>query len=94
MTVVDRPTAADLLVRTEPADAVDPIALYAAAVEAGVEAAIWLRPSEGFALVGVGRAWATEPEGPERFVFDTIVDGQAWRVGSPGAEMYYRFFTE
>ena len=34
------------------------------------------------------------PEGPERFVFDTIVDGQAWRVGSPGGEMYYRFFTE
>ena len=35
-----------------------------------------------------------QPEGPERFVFDTIVDGQAWRVGSPGGEMYYRFFTE
>ena len=34
------------------------------------------------------------PEGPERFVFDTTVDGQAWRVGSPGGEMYYRFFTE
>lgn len=34
-----------------------------------------------------------EPEGPERFVFDTIVDGQAWRVSSPGSETYYRFFT-
>jgi hypothetical protein len=34
-----------------------------------------------------------EPEGPERFVFDTIVDGQALRVGSPGSETYYRFFT-
>ena len=74
MTVVDRATAADRLVRTEPADAVDPIALYAAAVEAGVEAAIWLRPSEGFALIGVGRAWATEPEGPERFA----TAGAAW----------------
>ncbi|MFT4037432.1 MAG: serine hydrolase domain-containing protein [Thermomicrobiales bacterium] len=35
-----------------------------------------------------------EPEGPERFIFDTIVDGQALRAGSPGSEMYYRFFTE
>jgi D-alanyl-D-alanine carboxypeptidase len=34
-----------------------------------------------------------EPEGPERFVFDTIVDGQALRAGSPGSETYYRFFT-
>lgn len=35
-----------------------------------------------------------EPEGPERFSFDTIVDGQALRAGSPGSEMYYRFFTD
>lgn len=34
-----------------------------------------------------------DPEGPERFVFDTIVDGQALRVSSPGSETYYRFFT-
>jgi hypothetical protein len=34
-----------------------------------------------------------DPEGPERFVFDTIVSGQALRVGSPGSETYYRFFT-
>lgn len=34
-----------------------------------------------------------EPEGPERFVFDTILDGQALRVSSPGSETYYRFFT-
>ncbi len=43
---------------------------------------------------GEGFVVDAEPEGPERFVFDTIVDGQAWRVGSPGGEMYYRFFTE
>ena len=43
---------------------------------------------------GEGFIVDSEPEGPERFVFDTIVDGQAWRVGSPGGEMYYRFFTE
>ena len=36
-------------------------------VEAGQEATLWLRPSEGFALVGIGRAWSIEPAGPERF---------------------------
>ena len=34
-----------------------------------------------------------EPEGPEFFVFDTVVDGQALRVRSPGGETFYRFFT-
>lgn len=78
MTIVDRATtdrAADatsvtpaaLAVHSERWDRLDPIALYAAAVELGLEAALWLRPSEGFALVGVGRAWATEPGGPDRF---------------------------
>ena len=43
---------------------------------------------------GDGFVIDSEPEGPERFLFDTVVDGQAWRVGSPGGEMYYRFFTE
>lgn len=50
-----------------PVDAVDPIGLFAAAAEADLEAALWLRPSEGLALVGVGRAWAAEGGGPERF---------------------------
>ena len=52
---------------TVPVGAVDPISLYAAAVEADLEAALWLRPADGIALVGVGRAWATEPDGPDRF---------------------------
>ncbi len=59
-----RPTLASV---TVPVGAVDPISLYAAAVEADLEAALWLRPADGIALVGVGRAWATEPDGPERF---------------------------
>ena len=59
-----RPTLASL---TVPVGAVDPISLYAAAVEADLEAALWLRPADGIALVGVGRAWATEPDGPDRF---------------------------
>ena len=44
----------------------DAVALYAAAVEAGMEASLWLRPNERFALVGIGRAWAIEPTGPAR----------------------------
>jgi isochorismate synthase len=50
-----------------PIDAFDAVALYEAAVEEGLEAALWLRPSERFALVGIGRAWAVEPAGPGRF---------------------------
>ncbi len=46
---------------------VDPIALFAAAAEADLEAALWLQPSGGFALVGVGRAWAAEGAGRDRF---------------------------
>jgi isochorismate synthase len=45
----------------------DPISLFAAAVEAGLEGALWLKPSEGTAFVGIGRAWAAEPDGPDRF---------------------------
>ena len=50
-----RPAAA-LVARTDPAEAFDPIAVYAAGVEAGLEAALWLRGSEDLALVGLGRA--------------------------------------
>lgn len=78
-----------------PLDAADPIALFAAAQEAGVEAALWLRPSEGLALVGIGRAWAVEGEGPARFrdaeaawrglVRDAHLDGAApWLLGGLG----------
>ena len=52
---------------TVPSGGADPISLVAAAIEADLEVALWLRPSEGFALVGVGRAWAVEPAGPGRF---------------------------
>jgi isochorismate synthase len=55
---------------------VDSISLYAAAVEANLEAALWLRPAAGTSFVGVGRAWATEPAGPERFAQAE----QAWRA--------------
>ncbi len=54
---------------------VDPLALYAAATEAELEAALWLQPADGIALVGIGRAWAVEPAGPERFA----AAADAWR---------------
>jgi isochorismate synthase len=81
MTVADRGSPAraaprGLEIRTEPADAFDPIAVYAAAVEAGSEAALWLRASEDLALVGIGRAWAVEPEGDDRFA----EADRAWRA--------------
>ncbi len=59
--------AGRLFAATAGAPALDPITLYAAAVEADLETALWLRPSEGTAFVGIGRAWAVEPEGPGRF---------------------------
>ena len=64
----DGSAVARLAAVTAPVAAIDPISLFAAAVEAGLEAALWLRPQDGTALVGVGRSWATEPEGPGRFV--------------------------
>jgi hypothetical protein len=81
MTVVARPAAippgvgpgpapaaaAALHAWTTPAPAVDPISLFAAAREHDLESALWLQPSAGFAIVGIGRAWSVEPVGPGRF---------------------------
>jgi hypothetical protein len=50
---------ATLVSATVPAPSIDAISLVAAAVEADLEVALWLRPWEGTAFVGVGRAWAT-----------------------------------
>ncbi len=52
---------------TVQADDLDPIALYAAAREQDLEAALFLQPSAGMALVGIGRAWCVEPDGVARF---------------------------
>jgi isochorismate synthase len=68
---------------TVPVAAIDPISLFAAAVEADLEAALWLRPAEGTALVGIGRAWAVEAEGPSRFVEAEA----AWRALVAGARI-------
>ena len=69
-------TERDLVVRTDPADTFDPIAVYAAGVEAGLESALWLRASEDLALVGIGRAWSVEADGDGRFA----TADAAWRT--------------
>ncbi|MEW6226428.1 MAG: isochorismate synthase [Chloroflexota bacterium] len=61
------PAVGGLAAATVPVGDVDPVALFAAAAEADLEAALWLRPAEGTALVGIGRAWAVEAAGPGRF---------------------------
>lgn len=60
---------------TIPVAAFDPIGLYAAAAELGLEAALWFRPADDIALVGIGRAWSVGADGPGRF---GAVDA-AWR---------------
>ena len=76
----DAPT---LVSATLPAPSADPVSLYAAAVEVGLEAALWLRPSEGSAFIGIGRAWATEPSGEGRF----HAAEAAWRALLAGARL-------
>ena len=60
---------------TRPAAELDPITLFATAREEDLEAVLWLQPSAGFALVGIGRAWSVEPAGPDRFA----AAAKAWR---------------
>ncbi len=85
MTVVEAPVArassGSLRAWTRPAAAVDPISLFAAAREEDLEAALWLQPSAGFALVGIGRAWSVEPAGADRFARAAA----AWRECLDGA---------
>ncbi len=72
-----------LTATTVPVAAIDPISLFAAAIEADLEAALWMRPAERTALVGIGRAWAVEAEGSSRFVEAEA----AWRALVAGARI-------
>ncbi len=66
---------------TIPVTGLDPVSLFTAALEADLEVALWLRPSERLALVGVGRSWAIEASGPGRFHEAEV----AWRAALAGA---------
>lgn len=70
-----------LVAAVMPSPDVDPVALFAAAEAAGLECALWLRPEEGVALLGVGAAWSWSASGPERF---TAID-VAWQDLAAGA---------
>jgi isochorismate synthase len=76
------PEVAPLRATTVETEPIDPISLYAAAVEADLEAALWLRPADATAIVGIGRAWAIEPEGPARFREAEV----AWRALVAGVD--------
>lgn len=65
-----------LISTTLPVAAIDPIDLFAAARSLDLEAALWLQPAVGRSIVGIGRAWATEAGGPDRFSAAT----SAWRA--------------
>ncbi len=67
---------APLVSVSSPIPEVDPIALFAAARALGLEAALWLQPSNDRSIVGIGRAWAVESAGAERFSDATT----AWRA--------------
>jgi isochorismate synthase len=81
MTVTERPRP--LVARTFPVAAADPIDLFAAARAQGLEAALWLQPAAGRSFVGIGRAWAVETSGPDRF---SRADA-AWRTLLADAEV-------
>ncbi|MFL5714405.1 MAG: isochorismate synthase MenF [Chloroflexota bacterium] len=81
-----------LVTLSRPADPVDPIALFVAARARDLEAVLWLQPSSGRSIVGIGRAWAFEGGGRERFgaataawgavLGDAVAGGAS--VGLPG----------
>lgn len=70
-----------LVALTRPIAGIDPISLFAAARGQGLEAALWLQPAAGRSIVGIGRAWAFESGGPDRFAAATA----AWRSVLAGA---------
>ena len=61
------PAGEGLVAGSVPIEPFDAVSLFAAAQGVGCEAALMLRPDDGFALVGIGRAWAFDGSGPARF---------------------------
>ena len=66
--------AATLVSTTVRVGAVDPVALHGAARPLG--ATLWMQPSEGVALVGIGQAWAARQSHGARFGIVSV----AWRM--------------
>ncbi len=72
-----------LLAATIPTRPLDPIALFAAAAEAGEEVALLAGATGSTSFVGIGSAWAVGPAGPDRF----RVAEAAWRDLLAGARL-------
>ena len=49
-----------------------------------LESALWLQPAAGRSIVGIGRAWAVEGGGPDRFVAAATAWRRSWRTRSAG----------
>lgn len=68
---------------TVPAEAPDPVDLFAAVQRAGLEPVLWLQPIDDFAMVGIGNAWSVQAEGPDRF----RAVAEAWEARLAGARL-------
>jgi isochorismate synthase len=55
---------------------VDPVGIFGAALEAGLDASLWIDTGGGRSMVGIGSAVSVQPEGPGRFASV----GRAWRA--------------
>ncbi len=51
----------------DPSVVPEDIPLFAAALQADLEPSLWLQPVDGFAMVGIGRAWSVGADGSARF---------------------------
>jgi isochorismate synthase len=79
-----RPSLATAVI---PIEALDPVALHAAALGLGLDATLLLQPSHRFGLVGLGEAWSIEAAGADRFgtierAWDDVLDGVVLPVGA------------
>jgi salicylate biosynthesis isochorismate synthase len=61
----------------------DLIDLFAPAFRAGLEPVLWLQPIDDFAVVGIGKAWSVQAEGPDRF----RAVAEAWEARLAGARL-------
>jgi isochorismate synthase len=61
----------------------DPVDLFAVAMRAGLEPALWLQPIDGFSFIGVGSAWSVHAAGNERF--DSVA--REWELVLAGARI-------
>ncbi len=71
-----RPGPPSLVAAALPVASTDPIDLFAAARSLGLEAALWFQPAADRFIVGIGRAWAVQPGGSDRFA----AASSAWRT--------------